>query len=153
VIFLEKNFSQRRKDHEKGEEIYHGVEVTEYILLSYCQYRPAGGSAAGAPAALPPAGYTVIKYIYCALDLFFDLPYTVPIFDTRRFKCPAEEKENCAKLPHTNARKNCGKTDTRINREKGLRQNVRNLYVLVIRFVCERLPRSLVPDSFKLGYI
>ena len=27
MVFLEKNFSQRRKDHEKGEEIYHGVEV------------------------------------------------------------------------------------------------------------------------------
>jgi hypothetical protein len=49
------------------------------------------------------------------LDLFFDLSHTVGIFDTRRFKCPAEEKENCAKLPRTNARKNCGKTDTRIN--------------------------------------
>jgi hypothetical protein len=41
-----------------------------------------------------------------------------PILDylyTRRFKCPAEEKENCEKSPRTNARKNCGKTDTKTN--------------------------------------
>jgi hypothetical protein len=30
-------------------------------------------------------------------------------------QCPAEESENCEKLPLTNARKNCGKTDTRTN--------------------------------------
>jgi hypothetical protein len=31
-------------------------------------------------------------------------------------KCPAEENENCVKLPLTNAKKSCGKTDTRTNR-------------------------------------
>ena len=59
--------------------------------------------------------YALFSFNTGGLDFFFILPYTAFIFDTRRFKCPAEEKENCAKLPRTNARKNCGKTDTRIN--------------------------------------
>jgi hypothetical protein len=33
-----------------------------------------------------------------------------------KLKCPAEERENCEKSPLTNARKNCGKTDTRANK-------------------------------------
>jgi hypothetical protein len=33
-----------------------------------------------------------------------------------KLKCPAEENENCEKLPLTNAKKSCGKTDTRTNR-------------------------------------
>ncbi|MDR1252691.1 MAG: hypothetical protein LBK62_11095 [Treponema sp.] len=30
-------------------------------------------------------------------------------------KCPAEENANCGKSPLTNAKKSCGKTDTRTN--------------------------------------
>jgi hypothetical protein len=36
--------------------------------------------------------------------------------DKEKLKCPAEENANCGKSPPTNARKSCGKTDTRINR-------------------------------------
>jgi hypothetical protein len=31
-------------------------------------------------------------------------------------KCPAEENGNCGKSPLTNARKSCGKTDTRTSK-------------------------------------
>jgi hypothetical protein len=31
-------------------------------------------------------------------------------------KCPAEESENYEKLPLTNAKKSCGKTDTRTSK-------------------------------------
>jgi hypothetical protein len=36
--------------------------------------------------------------------------------DKEKLKCPAEENANCGKSPLTNARKNCGKTDTRTNK-------------------------------------
>jgi hypothetical protein len=35
--------------------------------------------------------------------------------DKEKLKCPAEENANCGKSLLTSARKNCGKTDIRIN--------------------------------------
>jgi hypothetical protein len=47
------------------------------------------------------------------------MAYIVVSSYKEKLKCPAEEKENCEKSPLTNARKNCGKTDTRANRMRG----------------------------------
>ncbi|MCL2210720.1 MAG: hypothetical protein FWB95_02225 [Treponema sp.] len=63
---------------------------------------------------------------FSALDLFIGfqhnqmirlVPSILPVLG--EFKCPAEESANCEKSLPTNARKNCGKTDIRINKNPG----------------------------------
>jgi hypothetical protein len=44
------------------------------------------------------------------------MAYVVLSSYKEKLKCPAEERENCEKSPRTNARKNCGKTDTRASK-------------------------------------
>jgi hypothetical protein len=44
------------------------------------------------------------------------MAYVVLSSYKEKLKCPAEERENCEKSPLTNARKNCGKTDTRTSK-------------------------------------
>jgi hypothetical protein len=57
-----------------------------------------------------------------ALAVVLTFSPSYPILDISLYqgevKCPAEENENCEKSPLTNARKNCGKTDTRTSKEK-----------------------------------
>jgi hypothetical protein len=63
-------------------------------------------------------------WVLSPLDLFYSLLHTdyvaawpLTFISKEKLKCPAEENENCVKLPLTNAKKSCGKTDTRTNRK------------------------------------
>jgi hypothetical protein len=52
------------------------------------------------------------------LDLFLSLLHTKLSLYQGEAQCPAEEKENCGKSPLTNAKKSCGKIDTRTSKRR-----------------------------------